>query len=66
MCIRDSSHGDGLYVWDTNGKQYLDFFGGILTTSVGHNNPHVVERVREQAGKLIHSATCLLYTSRCV
>ncbi len=51
------SHGDGLYVWDTNGKQYLDFFGGILTTSVGHNNPHVVERVREQAGKLIHSAT---------
>ncbi len=51
------SHGDGLYVWDTNGKQYLDFFGGILTTSVGHNNPHVVERVREQAGKLIHSST---------
>ncbi len=51
------SHGDGLHVWDTNGKQYLDFFGGILTTSVGHNNPHVVERVREQVGKLIHSST---------
>lgn len=51
------AHGDGLYVWDTDGKQYLDFFGGILTTSVGHNNPHVVERVREQAAKLIHSST---------
>lgn len=51
------AHGDGLYVWDTNGNQYLDFFGGILTTSVGHNNPHVVTRVREQVGKLIHSAT---------
>ncbi|MFO7630915.1 MAG: aspartate aminotransferase family protein [Caldilinea sp.] len=51
------SHGDGIYVWDTNGKQYLDFFGGILTTSVGHNNPHVVERVREQVGKIIHSST---------
>ena len=51
------AHGDGVYVWDTNGKQYLDFFGGILTTSVGHNNPHVVERVREQVGKLIHSST---------
>ncbi len=51
------SHGDGLYVWDTDGNQYLDFFGGILTTSVGHNNPHVVARVREQAGKLIHSST---------
>ncbi len=51
------AHGDGLYVWDTNGQQYLDFFGGILTTSVGHNNPHVVERVREQVGRLIHSST---------
>ncbi len=51
------SHGDGVYVWDADGKQYLDFFGGILTTSVGHNNPHVVERVREQVGRLIHSST---------
>ncbi|MFN3980795.1 MAG: aspartate aminotransferase family protein [Caldilinea sp.] len=51
------SHGDGVYVWDTDGKQYLDFFGGILTTSVGHNNPHVVQRVREQVGRLIHSST---------
>jgi len=51
------SHGEGVYVWDTNGRQYLDFFGGILTTSVGHNNPHVVTRVREQVGKLIHSST---------
>lgn len=51
------SHGDGLYVWDTDGNRYLDFFGGILTTSVGHNNPHVVGRVREQVGKLIHSST---------
>lgn len=51
------SHGDGVYVWDTDGKPYLDFFGGILTTSVGHNNPHVVERVREQVGRLIHSST---------
>lgn len=51
------SHGEGVYVWDTNGRQYLDFFGGILTTSVGHNHPLVVERVREQVGKLIHSST---------
>jgi 4-aminobutyrate aminotransferase len=51
------SHGDGLHVWDTNGNKYLDFFGGILTTSVGHNNPQVVERVREQVGRLIHSST---------
>ena len=50
-------HGEGLYVWDVEGKRYLDFFGGILTTSVGHNSPRVVEAVREQAGKLIHSST---------
>ncbi len=50
-------HGEGLYVWDVEGNRYLDFFGGILTTSVGHNNAHVVEAVRAQVGKLIHSST---------
>lgn len=50
-------HGEGLYVWDVEGHRYLDFFGGILTTSVGHNHPKVVERIREQAGKLLHSST---------
>jgi 4-aminobutyrate aminotransferase len=50
-------HGDGMYVWDVDGKKYLDFFAGILTTSVGHNSPKVNERVREQVGKLIHSST---------
>jgi 4-aminobutyrate aminotransferase len=50
-------HGEGLYVWDVEGTKYLDFFGGILSTSVGHNHPHVAERVREQVGKLMHSST---------
>ena len=50
-------HGDGMYVWDVENNKYLDFFGGILTTSVGHNNDKVAERVREQVGKLIHSST---------
>jgi alanine-glyoxylate transaminase/(R)-3-amino-2-methylpropionate-pyruvate transaminase len=50
-------HGDGLYVWDVDGNRYLDFFGGILTTSVGHNRPEVTERVRKQVGKLIHCST---------
>ena len=40
-------HGEGLYVWDVEGRRYLDFFGGILTTSVGHNHPQVVEAVRD-------------------
>lgn len=50
-------HGDGMYVWDVEGRKYLDFFAGILTTSVGHNHPRVVSRIQEQAGKLIHSST---------
>ncbi|MCB0521885.1 MAG: aspartate aminotransferase family protein [Lewinellaceae bacterium] len=49
--------GDGLYVWDVEGKRYLDFFGGILTTSVGHNRPEVVQAVQQQTEKLIHSST---------
>ena len=51
------SHGDGLYVWDVEEKRYLDFFGGILTTSVGHNRPEVVEAAVAQIGKMIHSST---------
>ncbi len=50
-------HGAGLYVWDVAGRRYLDFFGGILTTSVGHNHPKVTGAVREQVGRLIHSST---------
>src|SRR5690606_24775869 len=42
------------YVWDETGKQYLDAFAGVVTVSVGHCHPHVVERVRAQVGKLQH------------
>lgn len=51
------SHGDGMYVWDVENNKYLDFFAGILTTSVGHNNPVVTERIKAQVDKLIHSST---------
>lgn len=51
------SHGDGLRVWDVAGKEYLDFFAGILTTSVGHNRPEVVEAAVAQTKKMIHSST---------
>jgi len=50
-------HGEGMYVWDVAGEKYLDFFAGILTTSVGHSHPQVNEAVREQTEKLIHSST---------
>ncbi|MCG3212410.1 MAG: Isoleucine 2-epimerase [Anaerolineae bacterium] len=49
--------GEGMYVWDVEGNKYLDFFAGILTTSVGHNNPTVNQHIQEQAGKLLHTST---------
>ncbi len=51
------SHAKDQYVWDADGNQYLDFFGGILTISVGHCNDAVDAKVREQLGKLQHVST---------
>src|SRR5262245_45396800 len=49
------------YVWDETGKRYLDGFAGIVTVSVGHCHPYVVEKVREQVGKLQHTTTIYLH-----
>jgi 4-aminobutyrate aminotransferase-like enzyme len=48
------------YVWDTDGHQYLDFFGGIVTISVGHCNDAVNDKVKAQMDKLQHVSTVLL------
>src|ERR1700739_4835819 len=45
------------YVWDADGNQYLDFFGGILTVSVGHCNEKVNQAVHAQVDKLQHGST---------
>src|SRR5215831_19302524 len=47
----------GLSVKDVDGREYLDFFGGILTVSVGHCHPRVTEAVIEQQKKLVHVST---------
>lgn len=49
------------YVWDETGKQYLDAFAGIVSVSVGHCHPRVVEKVREQVGRLQHTTTIYLH-----
>ena len=54
------SHGEGFKVWDSEGNEYLDFFGGIVTSISGHNIPEIVEAVRKQAGKILHSSTLYL------
>jgi len=49
--------GEGVWVRDAEGREYLDFFAGILTTSVGHCNPRVVHAVNMQMQRLGHTST---------
>jgi acetylornithine/N-succinyldiaminopimelate aminotransferase len=53
--------GSGARVWDSEGKEYLDFVAGIAVNSVGHCHPSVVEAIKRQAGQLIHTSN-LYYT----
>jgi len=53
--------GEGALLWDSEGREYLDFLAGISVCSVGHCHPAVVAAVREQAGKLMHVSN-LFYT----
>lgn len=55
------SHGEGPYVYDTDGKRYLDFLAGIAVNILGHAHPKVAEAVADQAKKLIHCSN-LYYT----
>jgi acetylornithine/N-succinyldiaminopimelate aminotransferase len=50
------SHGQGCWVWDVDGKRYLDGLGGIAVNTLGHAHPKLVPALQEQIGKLIHSS----------
>ncbi len=52
--------GEGSYIWTNDGDRYLDFFGGVLTTMIGHSHPKVVAAVQEQAAKVMHTSTLYL------
>lgn len=49
------------YLFDEKGTRYLDAFAGIVTVSVGHCHPYIVEKVKEQVGKLQHTTTIYLH-----
>lgn len=53
--------GNMQYVWDETGRRYLDAFAGIVTVSVGHCHPKVIQKVQEQTGKLQHTTTIYLH-----
>ncbi|MDO4221208.1 MAG: aminotransferase class III-fold pyridoxal phosphate-dependent enzyme [Akkermansia sp.] len=50
----DMERGEGLYLFDTEGRRYVDFCAGIATCCLGHANPVVVEALCTQARKLMH------------
>jgi 4-aminobutyrate aminotransferase-like enzyme len=52
-----ADRGEMQYLWDLDGNKYLDFFGGILTVSVGHCNPKVSGKVAAQVNRLQHTST---------
>jgi len=52
--------GEGSYIFDLEGNRYLDWFGGVLTTMIGHSIPEVVKAVQDQAAKVMHTSTLYL------
>lgn len=51
-----ANSGKGMYIYDENGKAYLDFMGGIAVNAAGHCNEKVVEAIKAQADTILHSA----------
>jgi alanine-glyoxylate transaminase / (R)-3-amino-2-methylpropionate-pyruvate transaminase len=49
--------GEGVWVWDSDGRRYIDLYAGILTTSVGHAHPRVADAVSRQVRRLGHVST---------
>ena len=54
------SHGEGVWVWDTEGSKYLDVLSGIAVTGLGHAHSAVTKTIQEQAARLLHTSN--LYT----
>jgi acetylornithine aminotransferase len=54
------SHGRGCWVWDTEGRKYLDALAGIAVNTLGHGHPKLVPALQEQVAKLIHSSNYYL------
>ena len=52
--------GEGARLWDSDGKEYLDFFAGLSVHNAGHCHPRIVEAIREQAGLLMGTSNLYL------
>ena len=50
----DVEKAEGIWVWDTSGKKYIDMLSGICVGNIGHRNPRVIEKIKEQLDKYMH------------
>ncbi len=58
------THGQGVWLWDAQGKRYLDALGGIAVNTLGHAHPKLVKTLAAQAGKLIHTSNIYQITEQ--
>ena len=54
-------HGEGVYLYDTDGKQYLDFAAGIAVCALGYGNKDYNDALKEQVDKLLHTSSIIMY-----
>ncbi|TAK69354.1 MAG: aspartate aminotransferase family protein [Betaproteobacteria bacterium] len=58
------THGEGVWLWDAQGKRYLDALGGIAVNTLGHAHPRLTKTLATQAGKLIHTSNIYQITEQ--
>jgi len=58
------THGQGVWLWDAQGKRYLDGLGGIAVNTLGHAHPKLAQTLATQAGKLIHTSNIYQITQQ--
>ncbi len=58
------THGQGVWLWDAQGKRYLDALGGIAVNTLGHAHPKLVKTLATQAGRLIHTSNIYQITEQ--
>lgn len=50
----DVDRAEGIYIWDKNGKRYMDMIAGVAVNNIGHNHPKVIEAIKQQLDKHLH------------
>lgn len=58
------THGQGVWLWDAQGRRYLDALGGIAVNTLGHAHPKLVQTLAAQAGRLIHTSNIYQITEQ--